>query len=71
MKGQGFCGVLAPNLVFHNARKVLQVGWPKADFKSNIVPLVMASYFNSENLELGKVVHSKLAKIFAQQHNGV
>lgn len=31
----------------------------------------MASHFNSENLELEKVAHSKLAKIFAQQHNGV
>lgn len=71
MERQGFCSVLAPNLVFHIAHKVLQVGWPKADFKSNIVQLVMASHFNSENLELGKVVHSKLAKIFAQQHNSV
>lgn len=31
----------------------------------------MASYFNSENLELEKVAHSKLANIFAQQHNDV
>lgn len=50
---------------------MLEVGWPKADLKSTIIRLVMASYFNSENLELEKVVHSKLAKIFAQQHNGV
>lgn len=30
---------------------LLRVGWPKADLKSNIIRLVMASYFNSENLE--------------------
>jgi hypothetical protein len=47
------------------------VGWSKADLKSNIIQLVMASYFNFRNLELEKMVHSKLAKIFAQQHNGV
>lgn len=49
---------------------VPQVGWPNVDLKSNI-RFVLASYFNSENLELEKVVHSKLAKIFAQPHNGV
>lgn len=46
------------------------VRWPNVDLKSNI-RFAMASYFNSENLELEKVVHSKLAKIFAQPHNGV
>lgn len=49
---------------------VPQAGRPNVDLKSNI-RFVLASYFNSEDLELEKVVHSKLAKIFAQPHNGV
>lgn len=66
----GSHSVSSLNLIFRGVYNSTTSRTPNGDLKSNI-RFVLASYFNSENPELAKVVHSKLTKIFAQPHNGV